>query len=133
MRQKMTIIFFAILMLLLGTYAVAALVEQVNLRSEGKAAEIRKEAGEFRFEDYKSAEEAQTALLNLHPIGSETQKLIERFKQYGNITREDQITITYNPKVSAHLNLVSTQWVLIINNSNNNIRSLDVKKYLTGL
>lgn len=35
---------------------------------------------EFRFEDYKTGEEAQAVLLELHPIGSSVEALVERLR-----------------------------------------------------
>ncbi len=47
------------------------------------AKEYRAQQGIFRFEDYRTAEEAKAALLKLHPVGSDAETLIATLKLAG--------------------------------------------------
>lgn len=44
---------------------------------------------EFRFEKYKTAEEAEKALLQLHPVGSDVQNIARTLQQAGMIVEKD--------------------------------------------
>ncbi|OFW80267.1 MAG: hypothetical protein A3D15_04325 [Alphaproteobacteria bacterium RIFCSPHIGHO2_02_FULL_40_34] len=55
----------------------------------------------FYFEKYKTAEEAKAALLELHPIGSDVEGLVETLEGAGAETYEPVITEKYknNPRL----------------------------------
>lgn len=96
--------------------------------------------GEFKLENYKTAEEAQAALLKLHPIGSQTKSLLGEFEQYAklithkNSKQENEILIQFKERPSnyAFSKIIETEWVVVIQDRNNTIISITVKKYLTG-
>lgn len=88
---------------------------------------------QFRFENYKTGEEAQAALLELHPIGSDAKALIERLRALGARCERSKdkrypattFCVYYEPEI-----LFGTEWQIgIFKLSTDSDKISDVKVY----
>lgn len=95
----------------------------------------------FRFIDYQTSDNAESALLKLHPIGSETKALTERFKRLSLVKSKPTDDMNCKTALSAQhreqpvrpFSLIARDWNIFICDNDGRIQSIKLQLTLTGL
>lgn len=105
-----------------------------------------KKEGEFRFEDYKKADDAKEALLTMHPVGSSVDDVVKTLKGVGAkcrlvdgktnkttniLNKEDDFAIC--SKMQRKYLIFTKEWRVIIYPSPENYQQVKSLKVLTFL
>lgn len=139
---KIKKIIFAVLLPILVLVAIALSLVAINYDTfVNRIGNInqRNDFGGFSFEDYQKKDEAEKELLKLHPIGSETKLLLDRFTRIGKyVTKEENkpeithIIISYKKPQSHFLDIIETQWNIVVTDEGGKISTLSIQENLTG-